>query len=422
MPDGAEPTNGDGFGPAGTTAPIGRACSGACPRRGTTSTCASSPSTSRRRCSSRTCARRSAPVAEAPVRRHEPRALSITRRALRGVARAARRLFARGPVTHRRARPARGGSPASSTAPERRSRSSPSSSSSSDPSSAARPTIAWADPSMAAWDDGSHRNRRGEHADGHHSRRQHAAGHHQLPPPRVRRRRVHRRRLGRDVRVRQPGVGRDAVRRRRLRLRGRRPRRRRRATLVRSGRVVAGRPARAQEGPAAARGADQARQGRPRADDHARHGQADRERRRRGLLSGRLLPLLRRGRRQGLRRGRADGAGGGHARHARADRRRRAGRAVELPDPDADLEARPGAGDRQLGRAQAGRAVAGRGARAGGARVRGRRARRRAERAAWFRRDRRAGARPPHGRRQDRVHRARARSGRCSSATPASRT
>ena len=40
----------------------------------------------------------------------------------------------------------------------------------------------------------------------------------------------------------------------------------------------------------------------------------------------------------------------------RAARRRRADHPVELPDPDGDLEARPGAGRRQRGRAQAGRA------------------------------------------------------------------
>ena len=52
-----------------------------------------------------------------------------------------------------------------------------------------------------------------------------------------------------------------------------------------------------------------------------------------------VLPLLRRGGRQGLRRGRADRAVGVHARHARGDRRGRARGAVELPDPDADVEA-----------------------------------------------------------------------------------
>ena len=40
----------------------------------------------------------------------------------------------------------------------------------------------------------------------------------------------------------------------------------------------------------------------------------------------------------------------------RAARRRRADHPVELPDPDGDLEAGPGAGRRQRGRAQAGRA------------------------------------------------------------------
>ena len=40
----------------------------------------------------------------------------------------------------------------------------------------------------------------------------------------------------------------------------------------------------------------------------------------------------------------------------RAARRGRADHPVELPDPDGDLEARPGAGRRQRGRAQAGRA------------------------------------------------------------------
>ena len=48
--------------------------------------------------------------------------------------------------------------------------------------------------------------------------------------------------------------------------------------------------------------------------------------------------------------------------HARAARRRRPGGAVELPDPDADVEAGARARDGQLGRAQARRAIADRGA------------------------------------------------------------
>ena len=62
-------------------------------------------------------------------------------------------------------------------------------------------------------------------------------------------------------------------------------------------------------------------------------------------LCRRLLPLLRRARRQDRRRGAADRQAG-HARlhHARADRRRRRRRAVERADvPDRD-QARPGAG------------------------------------------------------------------------------
>ena len=53
------------------------------------------------------------------------------------------------------------------------------------------------------------------------------------------------------------------------------------------------------------------------------------------------VPLVRRGDRQGLRRGRADRPGRARADRPRADRRRRRGRALELPAPDGGLEARP---------------------------------------------------------------------------------
>ena len=76
-------------------------------------------------------------------------------------------------------------------------------------------------------------------------------------------------------------------------------------------------------GAAPPRRPDRARPRPARADDHARHGQADQRRAGRGRRRGGVLPLLRRGGRQGLRRGRPDRPVGGHAGHARGDRRGR---------------------------------------------------------------------------------------------------
>ena len=65
---GAEPTNGDGFGVGWYGAPDTPGMSSTAPnRRGTTRTCASSPATSARRCSSPTSARRSAAPCSRPT-------------------------------------------------------------------------------------------------------------------------------------------------------------------------------------------------------------------------------------------------------------------------------------------------------------------------------------------------------------------
>ena len=60
------------------------------------------------------------------------------------------------------------------------------------------------------------------------------------------------------------------------------------------------------------------------------------------------VPLVRRGRRQAVRRDRADGPRRAGHDHPRADRRRRGRPALELPDDDGGLEGGPGAGRRQL--------------------------------------------------------------------------
>ena len=144
-----------------------------------------------------------------------------------------------------------------------------------------------------------------------------------------------------------------------------------------------------------------------RPDRGARRRQADRRRAaHRRAHRHRLHRVVRRRDRQGLRRGRADRRRRGGHDHARAARGGRRGRPVELPaDPDR-LEARAGAGHRQQRRAQARRAVP---------------AVRPAARASWPPRPgsptacstscRASGprparaARPPPGRRQDRLHR-----------------
>ena len=64
---GAEPTNGDGFGLGWYGAGEGPGSTTASRRPGATRTCASSPATSSRRCSSRTCARRSARPCRRPT-------------------------------------------------------------------------------------------------------------------------------------------------------------------------------------------------------------------------------------------------------------------------------------------------------------------------------------------------------------------
>ena len=156
---------------------------------------------------------------------------------------------------------------------------------------------------------------------------------------------------------------------------------------------------------------------------HARHGQADHrdgQRRRAGV--GALLPVARRGDRQGLRRDRADRRPGSRDDPAGAARGGRRGGAVELPARHGDLEAGAGARGRQLGGAEAGRAVAALRAAARRARRRGGAAGRGAERGAGLRRGGRGGARAAHGRRLPGLHRLDGGRRRCSSAMPASRT
>ena len=148
----------------------------------------------------------------------------------------------------------------------------------------------------------------------------------------------------------------------------------------------------------ARRGARAARVRRRRAPDRRR---AQRRRRQRAQL----LCLVRRGDRQGLRRDCANRRRRARADRARAAWRRRRGGAVELPADHHGVEARAGAGDRQLGRAQAGRAVAVDGAGTGRAGGRGGRARWRAQRGPRVRPRCRRAARAPPRRRQDRVHR-----------------
>jgi len=80
---------------------------------------------------------------------------------------------------------------------------------------------------------------------------------------------------------------------------------------------------------------------------NARHGQAGPVQPERGRLRrGALHRVVRGGRRQGLRRDRADAAGGAGADPARTDGRDRGHRAVELPDDHGRLENRAGAGPR----------------------------------------------------------------------------
>ncbi len=98
-----------------------------------------------------------------------------------------------------------------------------------------------------------------------------------------------------------------------------------------------------------------------------------------------LFCLVRAGGRQGVRRDRPHRRRCTRADRPGTDRRRRRRRPVELPADHHRLEARAGAGGRQLGRAQAGRAVATVGAGAGRARRRGGHSRRRAQRCARLR-------------------------------------
>ena len=138
--------------------------------------------------------------------------------------------------------------------------------------------------------------------------------------------------------------------------RGRRRRGRRGRTFgVRPRRVVTHGSRRTEAGPDRLGRPD--RRERPRARPHRddRRRQADqRHGRARHARDGRLHPLARRGDRQAVRPGRAVAGRHRGDDHARAGRRRRGGRAVELPGPDGGVEARAGTRDRQQRGDQAG--------------------------------------------------------------------
>ena len=119
--------------------------------------------------------------------------------------------------------------------------------------------------------------------------------------------------------------------------------------------------------------------------------------------------LVRRGHRQGLRRDRADAGLVAGADHARADGRGRRRRALELPDDHGRVEARPGAGHRQLGGVEAEREVALHRVAPGRTGRRGRPAAGRLQRRARLRPRGRRSAGAAHGRRRDRLHRQHAR-------------
>ena len=160
---------------------------------------------------------------------------------------------------------------------------------------------------------------------------------------------LRRRRERRDVRLRQPrSTGEMLAKVAACDSAGRRPRGSRRPRGVRVGRLVAPRPEEAQEGAAAPRRArSRSTPTSSRCSRRSTWASRSATHARRRAARGREHRVLRRGDRQGLRRGRADRPDV-ERRHdpARAARRRRRRRAVELPAPDGDVEGRPGARDR----------------------------------------------------------------------------
>ena len=221
---------------------------------------------------------------------------------------------------------------------------------------------------------------------------------------------LHRRRVpsGRErqaVHHREPGDRTAARRGRRRRRRRHRPRGPSGASGVRRRPVVAPLPGRSEGRAAGLRGPAR---GQPRGAGDARlaRGRQTHHRLPRRRRPGRdpHVPLVRRGDRQGLRRGRADRPGGARADRPRARRRRRCRRALELPAPDGDLEAGPGPGRRQQRDREAGRTDLAEHDPDGRDRRRGGHPRRRLQRRARARRDGRPGARPAHGRGHGHVH------------------
>ena len=198
-----------------------------------------------------------------------------------------------------------------------------------------------------------------------------------------------------------------------------------RARAFESGSWSRAAPQAAQEGPAAGsptlmRGARR----RAGAARDARHGQADPRQPpgRRARSPPKRSPTTARRSTRSTTRSRRPSSVERRDDRARAARRRRRGRAVELPAADGRLEARPGARDRQLGRPEARRAVVADRAPAGRAGRRGRSAGRRAAGRPRLRRDgrpaRSACIRTSTWSRSP----ARPRSASCSCATAASRT
>ena len=208
----------------------------------------------------------------------------------------------------------------------------------------------------------------------------------QLPQPGLHRRQVRGLRDRQDLRLRQPGDRPGADPGRGLRAGRRRRRREGRPRRIREGHLgehAAG-PAKAHHAEAR-RPHDEEPRGAGAARD-ARHGQADRlldHGRHPGLSQHH--PVVRRGDRQDLRRGRPDPGQRRRHDHPRGRRRGRLRRAVELPAADGLLEDRPGTGRRQFGDPEAGRAVAADRDPAGRAGRRGRHPRGRVQRVAGLR-------------------------------------
>ncbi len=185
---------------------------------------------------------------------------------------------------------------------------------------------------------------------------------------------------------------------------GRRARRTGGEADLRRGRLVRRRAGGAQAGAARPRGSARGEDRGDGVPDHEGDGQADRLLGARGRVHAARAALLRRGHRQGLRRGRPGGPAHARTDHPRADRGRWRDRAMELPASDRDVEDRAGARHGELGRRQTGRAfpaVDDDGRRACGGGGRARRGAQRGRRRGFGRRE---GARATSPGRPDRVH------------------